>query len=113
MKITYRTNKLKKIASKAATRQKELGTVRAKNFEKRITELKYANCLEDLRHLPQAGIHELTGNRKGQFAANLSGNYRLIFIPQDDPEPRKADGGWDWNAITIVEITETTDYHGN
>lgn len=113
MKITYQTNKLKKIASKAATRQKELGTIRAKNFEKRISELSAATCLEDIRHLPQAGIHELTGNRKGQFAANLSGNHRLVFIPMDDPEPRKADGGWDWNAITIVEITETTDYHGN
>jgi proteic killer suppression protein len=113
MKITYRTNKLKKIASKAATRQKELGSVRAKNFEKRISELLAATCLEDLRYLPQSGIHELTGNRKGQFAANLSGNHRLIFIPMDDPEPRKADGGWNWSAITIVEIIETTDYHGN
>lgn len=113
MKITYRTKKLQKIASKAATRQKELGSVRAKNFEKRITELKNANCLEDIRYLPQAGIHELKGKRKGQFAANLSGNHRLIFVPMNDPEPRKADGGWDWSAITIVEITETTDYHGN
>lgn len=113
MKINYRTNKLKKIASKSATRQKELGTVRAKNFEKRISELKNAHCLEDLRFLPQAGIHELSGNRKGQFAANLSGNYRLIFIPKDEPEPRREDGGWNWSAITIVEITEITDYHGN
>jgi len=113
MEITYRTKKLQKIASKAAARQKELGTIRANNFEKRISELKSAACLEDLRHLPQAGIHELKGSRKGQFAANLSGNHRLIFIPKDDPEPRKADGGWDWNTITIVEITETTDYHGH
>ena len=113
IQVWYRTNKLKKIASNQKKRLKELGEIRAKNFEKRISELKAANCLEDLRYLPQAGIHELTGNRKGQFAANLSGNYRLIFEPMNDPEPRKGDGGWDWTAITIVEITEITDYHGN
>ena len=101
------------MASKSSERQKKLGAVRAKNFENRISELKAANCLEDLRNLPQAGIHELTGNRKGEFAANLSGNYRLIFVPANDPEPRKEDGGWNWNFITIVEITEITDYHGN
>jgi len=104
---------MEKMASKSSERQKKLGTIRAKNFEKRISELKSAVCLEDIRHLPQANIHELTGNRKGQFAANLDGNYRLIFVPANDPEPRNEDGGWDWNSITIVEITEITDYHGN
>ncbi len=111
--VKYRTRKLEKLASNAKARRKELGDIRAKNFEKRISELRAADCLEDLRYLPQAGIHELSGNRKGQFAANLSGNYRLIFEPRDTPEPRKADGGWDWTEITIVEITEITDYHGN
>lgn len=113
MKVSYKTKKLEKIASKASERQKKLGTIRAKNFEKRISELKSAVCLEDIRYLPQAGIHELSGDRNGQFAANLSGNYRLIFVPADDPEPRNVDGGWDWSSITIIEITEITDYHGN
>lgn len=112
LEVTYKTNKLEKIASKSKVRQKELGTIRAKNFESRIDELKAAECLEDIRFLPQAGIHELGQNRKGQFAANLSGNYRLIFIPKDDPEPKNEDSGWNWKAITIVEITEITDYHG-
>ena len=98
------------MASSNKVRRKELGEVRAKNFEKRISELKAANCLEDIRYLPQAGIHELKGNRKGQFAANLSGNYRLIFIPLNEPAPR---GSWNWTSITIVEISEITDYHGN
>lgn len=101
------------MASQAAMRQKMLGVVRAKSFEKRISELKAAACLEDLRHLPQAKIHELSNNRKGEFAANLSGNYRLIFIPDNDPEPRNEQGGWDWSSITIVEIKEITDYHGH
>lgn len=112
MEVNYKTKKLEKIASREKDRRKALGTERAKNFEKRISELKAAQCLEDIRHLPQAGIHELSGNRKGQFAANLSGNYRLIFIPRDEPEPKKEDGGWNWSAITIVEITEIIDYHG-
>ena len=52
MEVSYRTNGLRKLASKAARRQKELGAVRAKNFEKRISELLAAECLEDLRFLP-------------------------------------------------------------
>lgn len=112
MEINYRTRKLERLSLKNSTRQKELGQIRAKNFEKRISELSAAECLEDLRHLPQAGIHELSGNRVGEFSANLSGNFRLIFVPDQDPEPRKVDGAWDWNAITIIEITEITDYHG-
>ena len=70
-----------------------------------------AQCLEDLRHLPGPRIHELKGDRKGQFSADLTHPLRLIFIPGNDPSPLKPDGGWDWTGITIIEIQEITDTH--
>jgi proteic killer suppression protein len=99
MDVAYRTTKLKKLASDAKKRAQQIGTIGAKRFEARISELKSAQCLEDLRHLPQARIHELTGDRKGQFSADLHHPYRLIFIPTNDPALRKKDGGWDWSGI--------------
>jgi proteic killer suppression protein len=67
--------------------------------------------LEDLRNLPQARIHELKGNRKNQFSADLCHPYRLLFTAGNDPAPRKEDGGWDWKQITIIAIQQIADTH--
>lgn len=111
MEVRYRTNKLEKLASSEKERRKRLGPLRASRFEARISEFKAASCLQDLRHLPQARIHELKGDRKDQFSADLDHPYRLIFTAEDDPEPRREDGGWDWTRITILEIQEIADTH--
>lgn len=111
MEVTYQNRKMEKLAGDSRKRLKEMGKVRAERFEKRISELKAATCLEDLRFLPQARIHPLSGNRKGQFSADLDQPYRLIFRPDHDPEPRLEDGGWDWSGITSVTILEIADTH--
>ena len=111
MEVRYRTKKLEKLASSEKERRKRLGPLRASRFEARISEFKAANCLQDLRHLPQARIHELKGNRKKQFSADLCHPYRLVFTAGDNPEPRKDDGGWDWKPITIIDIQEIAATH--
>ena len=111
MQVQYNTKKLEKLASDGKERQKKLGTEGARRFETRISEFKAASSLEDLRHLPQARIHQLKGNRKNQFSADLCHPYRLIFTAGNDPEPRKDDGGWDWKGITIIDIQEIADTH--
>jgi proteic killer suppression protein len=111
MEVRYRTNKLEKLASSGKDRRKTLGSIGAARFEARISEFKAAGCLEDLRYLPQARIHELKGNRKNQFSADLAHPYRLIFTAENSPEPRRDDGGWDWTRITILEIQEIADTH--
>lgn len=47
----------------------------------------------------------------GQLAVDLKHPQRLIFQPDDDPVPRKADGGLDWSLVTRVMILEIVDYH--
>jgi proteic killer suppression protein len=74
--------------------------------------MRAAECLADLRNVPQADYHELTGDRKGEIACNLDHPYRLILVPAHDPLPKKEDGGLDWNGVTAVTVTEIADYHG-
>lgn len=111
MLLTFRTNKLQKLAEQEKERAKRLGPECAKKFQKRISELMAARCLEDLRNHHPARIHELSGDFKGSLSADLKHPLRLIFEPRGDP-PKKLDGGLDWNAVTEIEITDITDTHG-
>ena len=76
----------------------------------RLDQLRASKTLEDVRY--QAGrFHELTGDRKGQWACDLDHPYRLIFKPQENPIPSTEDGNYIWIEILGVEILEIVDYH--
>ncbi len=83
----------------------------ARKINQRIAQLKAAENLAVMRTIPAARCHELSGDYKGCFAVDVSGNYRLIFTPDHIEDPLKEDGGIDWKAVTIIEIQEITDYH--
>lgn len=110
MKINFKSKKLEKQLTIPKEISKAFG-VMAKKVNQRMKELKSAETLETMRTIPAADCHELKNNRKGQLAVSISGNYRIIFIPDHDPVPVKDDGGMDWTSITIIEITEVKDYH--
>lgn len=86
------------------------GKRRGELIRRRLDDLRAAETLEDTRHLP-GQYHELTGNRKGQWACGLDQPYRLIFIPHEDPIPANDDGQYQWSEIRGVEIIEIADYH--
>ncbi len=110
MKITFSDKKLRKLANDDRLMVKELGKERAKLLRRRLTQLEDADNLEQVRHLP-GHYHELTGNRKGQWACDLDQPYRLIFTPHENPIPANEDGQYIWLEITGVEIIEVTNYH--
>lgn len=110
MVIHYRTRKLEKELTNPRELSKSYGQL-AKKISLRLSELRAADTLAIMATLPQARCHELTGDREGQFAVDVSGNYRLIFEPDHDPVPVKGDGGIDWTSITIISIQEIDDYH--
>ena len=87
-----------------------MGAIRAKWFQKRLNDLIDAETLEDVRYLP-GNYHELTGNRKGQWACDLDQPYRLIFEPHEDPIPTNQQGIVLWLEIKGVEVIEIVDYH--
>ena len=111
MLLSFRNNKLKKLAEQERERVKRLGPVRAKKFQQRVSELLAAKCLKDLRNHAPARIHELSGDLKGSLSADLKHPLRLVFQPRGEP-PTRTDGGLDWNAVTEIEITDIIDTHG-
>jgi len=110
MNITFSTNKLKKLANDFRKCQKEMGQKRAKLYVTRLNALQNVDTLEDTRHLP-GRFHELTSNKKGQWACDLDHPYRLIFEPHENPIPINNHGQYIWFEIKGVEIIEITDYH--
>ena len=90
---------------------RKLGSLRAKLFSGRLDDMDAATTLEDVRYLP-GNYHELTADRKGQWACYLDQPYRLIFRPHEEPIPTDENGKYIWIEITGVEILEITNYHG-
>lgn len=110
MIITFANRKLKKCANNDRFALKAMGKKRFEFFKKRMTTLLIAENLEELRHQP-GHWHELTGNRKGQWACTLDQPYRLIFEAAEKPVPTDADNKFIWIEIKAVEIIEITNYH--
>lgn len=87
-----------------------MGAIRAKIFNTRLDDLRSAETLEDVRHLP-GRYHELKEDRKGRWACDLDQPYRLIFTPSISPIPTDDSGRFIWLEIKSVEMIEITDYH--
>ena len=111
MKIYFKTKKLEKICSKKKESVKAVGDKNSQRLLQRMMELKAADTLNDISNLPPTRCHELSGNRKRQFSVDINRNYRLLFIPANNPTPEKNDGGLDKNRITEIEIIEIEDTH--
>jgi proteic killer suppression protein len=89
--------------------QRRYGTERAKKLRIRLSALRAAETLEDLRHAP-GRCHELTGNYAGLLSLDLDGPYRLYFRPDEETDP-KPGGGLDWTKVTAVVVTDVVDPH--
>ncbi len=111
MDIFFKTSAIQKLCSKDAVAQKKLGPKMARNLQRRMMELKAAESLADISHLPPARCHELKGNRKGQLSVDLEQPHRLLFIPANNPVPIGEDGGLDRTQVTEIEIIEIVDTH--
>lgn len=110
MNITFRNKKFEKLVLNESKLFKELGPLRAKLLLRRLRLLGQVQNLEEARHLP-GNFHELTADRKGQWACDLDQPYRLIFEPHEDPIPTDTSGRYIWLEIKGVEIIEITNYH--
>lgn len=91
---------------------RKFGAEQAGAIARRLGQLRAANTLSILGHLPPLRCHQLKGNRSGQFSVDLRHPYRLIFEPADDPVPVGDDGSIDRSKVTAVRIVEVVDYHG-
>jgi proteic killer suppression protein len=112
--ITFQTTKLQKVCNSESKLIRKYGNKEARLIMRRMDFLSQTPKLGDVPHLPPTKLHELRGNRCGQFAVYLQHPYRLVFIPNHNPIPLKDDGGIDLNRVTAITITEVQeDYHKN
>ena len=112
MDVVFKNSKLRKELSSEKLLIKRHDPIRARLIRRRLTELRAANTLEDLRSLPQARCHELEGNRAGQISVDLQHPFRLLFECVNEPVPQKTDGGLDWKNVTAIMILGVEDTHG-
>jgi len=110
MEISYKSKKLEKQLTDPKKMNKAFG-VMARKVNQRVKDLSGVETLADMRKIPAARCHELTGNKDGSLAVDVSGNYRLVFEPEHNPKPEKEDGGLDWQQVTRIKILSVEDYH--
>ena len=89
---------------------KKYGKLRAEKIKIRLAQLTFASTLEEVRNLA-GNYHELSGNRKGQWACDLDQPFRLIFTPHENPIPKDINGRFVWTEIQGVKVIEIVDYH--
>lgn len=110
MEISYNSRRLEKQLTDPREMAKSFGQLAVK-IKMRLKNLTDADNLAIMRTIPAARCHELTGDRKGELAVDVSGNYRMIFEPSHYPIPKKDDGGLNWEEVTKIQINEIEDYH--
>jgi proteic killer suppression protein len=111
MEISFASGKLQKLCNNEKKMRGELGPKCAAKLQQRLEEFAAAENLEDLRNLPGARCHELSGDLKGCLAVDLLHPLRLAFEPVDEPLAKKPDGGLDWAQTTRIRILDIQDYH--
>lgn len=108
MEIHFKDKKVRELCEKRAAAEKKLGAACARKLYARLSDLEAASRVSDL---VVGSPHPLKGDRAGQFALDLAGGWRLVFAPQHDPCPSRADGGIDWSQVSIICIEYIGDYH--
>ena len=109
MEISFANCKLQKLCESEKELRKAYGSDGAKKVMRRLSDLRAAATLEDMRNLP-GRIHELTGDRDGELAIDLAGGQRLIIAPTHGWHAEK-EGAPVWTTIDAVQVLEITDYH--
>lgn len=109
--IAFKTRKLAAACNTERTLKATYGDPMAKTIMRRLAVLKSARTLSRVPRSKPERMHQLTGDRSGQYAVDLVQPYRLIFVPDHNPLPRLDDGGIDTDRVTAITIMEIADYH--
>lgn len=109
MEVFFDDPGLAEVCASEKELRKKCATVRAKRIQQRLKDLRAAETLADMRHLP-GRCHELRENLDGLLSLDLDHPYRLLFHPTEDTEPGPG-GGLDWSKVRAVTVVSVTDTH--
>ncbi|AIU80840.1 MULTISPECIES: type II toxin-antitoxin system RelE/ParE family toxin [Bacillus amyloliquefaciens group] len=104
MKISFATRKLEKILTNERLIKKEY-TLFYKKVINRISEIRVANNLDEIPHVPPPRRHKLDGDYNDCWGIDISKNFRIVLRPIGD---------WDESelkSINEIEILSIGDYH--
>lgn len=111
MDIVFKTSKLEKECNNYRLLQKAYGERRARLIRRRLDELRAANTLAEISHLPPPRMHQLKGERQGQISLDLDHPYRLLITVANNPVPKKENGSINLSKVTAVMILVVEDTH--
>ena len=100
MIVRFKTRHLENCFRQHRKASKAFGDQIARKYIQRINIIQSSRSLNELMLLPGLRCHTLKGTRKGEYAINLSGFYRLIF---------KLTG----EQLEIVMIEEVSKHYGD
>jgi toxin HigB-1 len=109
--FSFSSNRLKKELSDAKAMVRAYGD-RAKPLKMRLDLLAQVTSLADVPTGSPTYCHQLSSDRKDQFAVTIKDNWRLIFRSDPNPPSKLPEGGVDFRAIKAITLIEVTDYHG-
>lgn len=79
MEVVFRTKKLERCFRESKLAAAEFGEVVGRRYIQRINIIRSSRNIEDLKAQRSLRCHPLKGDRKGQWAINLTNRYRLLF----------------------------------
>lgn len=95
MKVSFRTNRLKRAYEESARAKRHFGPEVGRRYVQRINIIKASRDLEDLKAQRTLRCHELHGKRAGLWAINLTDRFRLIFTVS----------GLEFDVVRVEEVT--------
>jgi proteic killer suppression protein len=111
VEISFKTQKLAKVLNSKAAIRKTYGARMARDIETRLAVLRNAPTLSSVPKVRPERLHQLSGQRRNQFAVDLAHPYRLVFVPNHKPLPERDTGGIDTTRVTSITVVEIVDYH--
>jgi proteic killer suppression protein len=109
MDIEFCNKHMQRLCEQSRIAVRELGADSARKLQNRLADIQSAN---DVLDLPAGKPHPLKGDLEGQYAINLAGGQRLVFVPANNPTPMIDDENIDWSRVTKIRIIKIGDYHG-
>lgn len=110
MIILFREKSFAKECNEFRLLVKKRGKPQAKKIRQRLDEIDAAENIDDLGKV-HPRLHELSNNLDGTLSLDLVGQWRLLFVPADNPPALKLDGGIDWKNVHTIEIIGIRDTH--
>jgi len=104
MDIEYASKSMEKNLADQRAISRHYGKI-ARSLIHRLSDLRVADNLSQITHLPPPRRHKLAGNFEGCWGIDLSKNQRLVVRPVGDYDPN------DLSTVTCVCIEDIQDYH--